>query len=393
MPDGGWLTLEATNKTLDAVYCAQNPGTVQGQYVQLAVVDNGEGILPERQEHIFEPFFTTKIQGKGTGLGLAMVYGFVKRSGGYIKVYSEPGIGTTFRIYLPRAEGEEQPFEILTEQPETLPQGRETLLLVDDEKEFLEIAQSSLQALGYRVLTASNGPQALERLTEEPVVDLLFSDVVMPGGMNGYELADQAMAVRPGLKVLLTSGYTKKELANTGQGRFTANLLTKPYTQAELAPRVRALLDETGVKNIRVMRISTGSTQAGPAEPPRLIVVDDEPMMGNLVQQVADSLILDTQVLLSGSDLLAQLETRIPDLLVLDLIMPDMDGMEVMRQLAERRIKSAIILMSGYEGKYLDMAAKYGEGKGLNILGTLSKPFPMQVLEKMLREALPAQGI
>ncbi|MCP4040913.1 MAG: response regulator, partial [Gammaproteobacteria bacterium] len=246
MPGGGKLTLEITNKILDAAYCALNPGAITGEYIQLAVSDTGAGIPPELQEHIFEPFYSTKEQGKGTGLGLALVYGFVKRSGGYIKVYSESGIGTTFRIYLPRTHGEKKPVEASEEPPERLPCGNETILAVDDEKGLLELTQSSLQALGYRVVTVTSGRQALKKLAEEPGIDLLFSDVVMPGGMNGYELAERASDNHPRLKVLLTSGYTEKTLANNGQTRFSADLLIKPYTKTELTKRIRTLLGDNG---------------------------------------------------------------------------------------------------------------------------------------------------
>jgi len=208
--------------------------------VCLTVSDKGEGIPLEQQERIFEPFFSTKSQ--GTGLGLSMVYGFIKRSKGNIKVNSEPGIGTSFQLYLPRAEGEEQQNGQIAEHSGTAVRGTETLLVVDDEACLLELAEESLQALGYRVLTAGNGRQALERLAEEPAIDLLFSDVVMPGGINGYELAVNATAQHPGLKVLLTSGYTEKAVTGNDQALFSANLLSKPYTQAELAQRVRALL-------------------------------------------------------------------------------------------------------------------------------------------------------
>ncbi len=247
MPDGGRLTLETCNCELDATYCAANPGATPGEYVQLTVSDSGEGILPELLERIFEPFFSTKPEGKGTGMGLAMVYGFVKRSGGYINVYSELGIGTTLRLYLPRNKGEEQPSEAIIEPTESLPRGHECILVVDDEEDLLELARESLQALGYRVVTASNGLQALGRLSLEPAITLLFSDVVMPGGINGFELAEKAIVSRPDLKVLLTSGYTSKAVARNGQARFSANMLSKPYTQAKLAQQVRALLDGVGV--------------------------------------------------------------------------------------------------------------------------------------------------
>ncbi len=244
MSGRGQLTLETQNCYLDAAYCSLNPGANPGEYVQLAVSDNGEGMSGERQNRIFEPFFTTKAQGKGTGLGLAMVFGFIKRCKGHIKVYSEPNIGTTFRIYLPKAEAENLPDKQTKIQTGKLPRGIETLLAVDDEADLLELAKESLQEQGYRVITATNGNQALEKLTEEPSIKLLFSDIVMPGGINGYELAEQATRQYPELKVLLTSGYTEKSVAHNGQARFNANLLSKPYSQAELIQQVRALLDE-----------------------------------------------------------------------------------------------------------------------------------------------------
>jgi len=239
----GQLTIETCNTVLDNAYCTQNPGARPGEYVQLTVSDNGQGITSELQDRIFEPFFTTKEQGNGTGLGLAMVFGFVKRSGGYIELYSEPGIGTTFRVYLPRL-GQEQKDDANTRQSEALPQGNEFLLIVDDVTSLAEIAEESLQSLGYQVLTANNGKQALEQLANNPGIDLLFSDVVMPGGINGFELAEQAKANYPKLKILLTSGYSEKVITRNGQARFETNLLNKPYTQNELAQRVRSLLDE-----------------------------------------------------------------------------------------------------------------------------------------------------
>lgn len=243
MAGRGNLTIETRNTRLDAAYCRQNSGVSPGEYVELAVSDSGEGIPREVQRHIFEPFYTTKEQGKGTGLGLAMVFGFVKRSGGYIKCYSEVGVGTTFRLYLPRAQGDEQSVEQGDEQIENMPHGHETILVVDDEVDLLELVRELLEGLGYRVLTASDGKQALEQLAEEPAIELLFSDVVMPGGINGYELAELATHNNPELKVLLTSGYTGKSLAYNGQSRFNTNLLSKPYSQSELSRRVRTMLD------------------------------------------------------------------------------------------------------------------------------------------------------
>ncbi len=242
MPDGGQLTIESSNQTLDAAYCDQNSEVTQGDYVQLAVSDNGEGIPATQLEKIFEPFFTTKSRDKGTGLGLSMVFGFVKRSKGHIKVYSEPGTGTVFRILLPRSHAVDNQGKAHKEPKMALPRGHETVLVVDDEPALLELAQDALQALGYRVLTASNGQNALDQLALTPAVSLLFSDIVMPGGIDGYELAEQATARYPKLKVLLTSGYTEKMEARNGQARFSTNLLSKPYSQAELAQRIRLML-------------------------------------------------------------------------------------------------------------------------------------------------------
>ncbi len=248
----GHLTLESSNCTLDARYCAHNPGTIAGDYVQLIVSDTGQGIASEQQEHIFEPFFTTKPEGKGTGLGLAMVFGFVKRSSGFIKVYSEVGTGTTFRLYLPRkilateeaAANRDKNQQIEANLPRNnLPGGNETVLVVDDEKGLRELAEDSLQDLGYKVLVACDGKQALDILAQEPDISLLFTDVVMPGDVNGFELAEQAAEKYPQLKILLTSGYTQKAVIKNGQAKFADNLLSKPYSREELAKRLRGMLD------------------------------------------------------------------------------------------------------------------------------------------------------
>ncbi len=239
----GQLSIETCNCTLDEAYCAINPGARPGDYVQLSVSDNGEGMPAELQERIFEPFFTTKEQGKGTGLGMAMVFGFVKRSGGYIKVYSEPGIGTTVRLYLPRASGHGSNSDHNRDEKNHMPGGVETILIVDDEIELLELVKETLQELGYTIYTAKNALKAMEVLDQHPEIDLLFSDVVMPGGVNGYQLAEHASAQYRNLKVVLTSGYTDMAIARNGQARFNANLLTKPYTLSALARRLRDVLD------------------------------------------------------------------------------------------------------------------------------------------------------
>jgi len=248
MPGGGQLMIETNNCVLDSIYCESNPDVTAGEYVQLSISDNGIGIPHDQQEHIFEPFFTTKPQGKGTGLGLSMVFGFIKRTLGHIRVYSELEVGTIFHLYLPRCEQSKvQITEPTPALPEVLPRGKETILIVDDEEGLLDFAEESLESLGYHVITASSGKQALEQLEKTTSVNLLFSDVVMPGGINGYELCELATKIIPDLKVLLTSGYTDNNIIHNGHTKYGAHLLSKPYTQADLARRIRKRLGETKV--------------------------------------------------------------------------------------------------------------------------------------------------
>ncbi|MBT4522984.1 MAG: response regulator [Halieaceae bacterium] len=242
MPDGGRLTIETRNCHLDATYCFHHFGATPGEYVQLIVSDTGVGISSEQQVKIFDPFYTTKDPGKGTGLGLAMAFGFVTRSNGYIDVESELGVGTTFHLYFARTAAQVPVNSIVDRQPEANSRGSGTILAVDDEEELAALAKESLEAVGYRVLTATNGKEALERLAEHPDISLLFSDVVMPGGINGYELAEQAMGIRSDLKILLTSGHTEKV---SGRAQQAYNPMMKPYSFTDLIRRVQSLLDES----------------------------------------------------------------------------------------------------------------------------------------------------
>ncbi len=242
MPDGGNLTIGTCNSVLDAAFCAQHPNLVAGEYVQLSVIDTGIGMMVEELGKIYDPFYTTKPVGKGTGLGLSMVFGFVTRSNGYIDVHSELGTGTTFDLYLPRITEQILVDQIIDRQPVVLPRANETILAVDDEEELLELIKETLEGLGYRVLTATNANEALGLLAEHPSISLLFSDMVMPGGMTGFELAEQAMQIRSDLKVLLTSGHTQRAGDHV---RDIYKLLMKPYSHEELAHQIRSLLSES----------------------------------------------------------------------------------------------------------------------------------------------------
>ena len=247
MPDGGKLTIETANAYLDQAYVNRFGDLKAGQYVMLGVSDVGTGIPPDILEKVFEPFYTTKETGKGTGLGLSMVYGFVKQSLGHIRIYSEPGQGTAVKIYLPRhvepAVAVRPREQAVEEKP--LPRARagETVLLVEDDIGVREYATGVLEDLGYAVLAASGGTEALRILSKTARVDMLFTDVVLGGGMTGKQLADEIAKQRPALPVLFTTGYTRNAIVHHGRLDAGVHLLNKPYTQRDLAFKVRELLD------------------------------------------------------------------------------------------------------------------------------------------------------
>jgi nitrogen-specific signal transduction histidine kinase/ActR/RegA family two-component response regulator len=245
MLDGGKLTIQTANVELDLAYTRQHPGSRVGQYVMLAVSDTGTGIDPEIQSQIFEPFFTTKERDKGTGLGLATVYGVVKQSGGYIAVDSEKGKGACFSVYLPRVEQTVPMAEIKTATPANI-RGSETVLLVEDAEPLRKLANMFLRDSGYNVLTAADGGQALEVARNHAgTIHLLLTDVVMPG-INGRVLAERLAPRQPGMKVLYMSGYTDSFIAGHGVLEAGTHLLHKPFTQDVLARKVREVLDSTG---------------------------------------------------------------------------------------------------------------------------------------------------
>ena len=243
MPQGGKLTIETANARLDEAFAARHTFMTAGPYVMLAVNDTGSGMPPEVIEHAFEPFFTTKEVGKGTGLGLSMVYGFVKQSGGHVIIYSEEGHGTTVKLYLPRAEpGDAAAVEEAAPGP-AVEAGGETILVVEDDAAVREIAVSLLRDHGYHVLEAEDGAAALKILDDHPDIDLLLTDVVMPGGMGGPDLARNARERRPDLKVLFTSGYAEHAIAHGGVLGEGVEILGKPYQTDEMMLKVRRVLD------------------------------------------------------------------------------------------------------------------------------------------------------
>ena len=245
MPDGGQLTIETANACLDWDYSDSAWEVKEGEYVMVAVSDSGMGIEPALLERVFEPFFTTKESGHGSGLGLSMVYGFVKQSQGHIMLYSEIGHGTTVKIFLPRSLEAEHLKPVPKPFDRASTAGSELILVVEDEELVLTLAENILRSLGYRVLVARNGADALQILGQRDDIDLLFTDVVLPGGMNGRQLANEATALRPGLKVLFASGYTDNALVHQGRLEMGVKLLSKPYRRDELARRIREVLGES----------------------------------------------------------------------------------------------------------------------------------------------------
>jgi CheY-like chemotaxis protein len=243
MPEGGKLTIETANTMLDEAYARAHAEVRPGQYVVISVSDTGAGMDRETAERVFEPFFTTKEVGKGTGLGLSMVYGFVKQSGGHVKIYSEPLVGTTVRIYLPRLIGGryEEDVPELNMAPEG--SGKETILVVEDNEDVRAYSVETLRELGYQVIEAQDGPSALRVLERQAGIDLLFTDVVLPNGLNGERLARDARVLRPRIKVLFTTGYSRNAIVHHGRLDAGVQLIAKPYSYADLATKVRDVLD------------------------------------------------------------------------------------------------------------------------------------------------------
>lgn len=245
MPDGGKLTIEVANTHIDALYAAQEEDISPGQYVLICLSDTGHGMDADTLRRAIEPFFTTKEVGRGTGLGLSMVYGFIKQSGGHLRVYSEPGQGTTVKLYLPRSYGEIAANDQLA-APSQTPKGRdgETILVCEDDEKVRAYSVEVLTELGYQVVEAEDGQTALARLDEaSPPIDMLFTDVILPGGMTGADIAGEALARHPGLKILFATGYARNAIFHHGRLDPGVELLTKPFTYADLAGKVREILD------------------------------------------------------------------------------------------------------------------------------------------------------
>ena len=365
MRNGGKLTLETANAHLDDRYASNYAEIDPGQYVVICVSDTGSGMNKDVLARAFDPFFTTKPIGEGTGLGLSQVYGFVKQSGGHIKLYSEIGEGTTVKIYLPRYIGNHAEVEI--EAQPIVPQGgpNEVILVVEDDEDVRRFSSDSLRELGFAVLEAQDGPSALRMLDLHPEVNLVFTDVGLPG-INGRELVDAARARHPNLKVLFTSGYARNAIVHQGRLDQGVQLLTKPFTRAQLAARVRDVLDA------RSERAADGKVA---------LVVEDEPLVRLFLVQTIEQLGYEVLEAATAKQAREELEARTDvDIAFIDIGLPDGNGVDLAASFSSKRRGLRIILASGYTQSAYEFT---NENPNMRFV---SKPFDANSIRAVLAE-------
>lgn len=381
MASGGELTIETVNAELDAGYAALHTDVKAGVYVLISVSDTGAGMEPAVLKQVFEPFFTTK-GGRGTGLGLSQVYGFVTQSGGHVRLYSEPGIGTTAKLYLRKAheagiqDAEDRlPAESNrgTDIPRAKP--REVILVVEDDGDVRAYACNSLRELGYTVFEADDAASALPILEREPSIGLLFTDLGLPGGVDGRALAERARTIRPSLKVLITTAYAASALVHDGRLDPGVDLLSKPFTYAGLAVHIRDVLDRN----------------TGPEAATRILVVEDEPLLRMLIAEtLAEHGCLVVEAGSFGEALKAfhKIGGELAGAII-DLGLPDQPGDELVREIRASRPELPILLATGY-GADTVRERICAQDQHLDILG---KPFaPEDIATALERVGLRTNG-
>ncbi|HEV7433912.1 MAG TPA: response regulator, partial [Pseudorhizobium sp.] len=388
MDGRGKLTIEVGNAFLDDEYARQHDDVEAGQYVMLAVSDTGSGIAPEVMAKVFDPFFTTKPVGKGTGLGLSMVYGFVKQSGGHIKIYSEIGEGTTIKVYFPRSHQQEDMVTAIDHGP--VIGGTETVLVAEDDEQVRDTVVAMLSDLGYKVLKAKDAAAALTIIESGVPVDLLFTDVVMPGPLKSSEMARQARERMPELAVLFTSGYTENSIVHGGRLDPGVDLLSKPYTRESMARKIRHVLNNRKqvIKGLELQnedRPVKSSPALPPAEAPtkRVLLVEDNDLIRMSTADMLVELGCAVVEASSAEEALSLLEREQVDILVSDLGLPGMGGDELCCLVRQRWPKIAIIFATGMDkGPELEDGAR---------TALLPKPHGLEELSAALA-AVMAQG-
>jgi CheY-like chemotaxis protein len=365
MDGHGRLTLEAANVSLDADYAANHPDARPGEYVRIAVSDTGCGMAPELIDRVFEPFFTTKRPGQGTGLGLSMAYGFVQQSGGHIDIESRVGEGTTVAVYLPRSTGEVTPLPLA--HPGDVVGGDESILVVEDDHALRDTVVAMLAGLGYRVAQAHDALSALRLLEGGRRFELMFSDVVMPGPMRATELAERAKALLPDIEVLYTSGYAENAIAHGGRLDPGVSLLSKPYRHAQLARKIRQMLDQ------RALRVAQASGSG------RVLMVEDNADLLDLIMMMLAEIGHDGVGVSSAEEALAMLEKERFGMLVTDITLPKMSGIELARRVRRRHPDMPIVVASGY-----------GHADELDDLDVafLKKPYQLAELESVVASSI-----
>jgi signal transduction histidine kinase/CheY-like chemotaxis protein len=373
MPSGGRFVVETTNVELDNTYSSRFAELAPGPYVLFAVTDTGCGISADLVSKIFEPFFTTKGDGQGTGLGLSQVYGFVKQSSGHVTVYSEPGLGTTFKIYLPRLMSVPKGSGPIPEDRDEqnarafAATSSETILVVEDDVDVRNYMVSSLQELGYHVLEAGDGASALETIKRESLVRLVLTDLGLPGGIDGRMLSEQALKRRPTLKVLLTTAYAAAALVHDGKLDPGVELLSKPFSFLALAKRIQKLLNE-------------------PRQSPRILVVDDELLVRMLVADLLMEMGCEVNEAVNANDALRKFNEADGrfDAIVIDLGLPDLPGDALAIKLRDKRPELPVILTTGAMHQVADR--RFSSDTRLRIV---PKPFD----HTALKGALQALGV
>ncbi|WP_186332173.1 response regulator [Bordetella genomosp. 13] len=398
MKGHGRLTIEAGNALLDETYAARHADVAPGRYVMVAVTDTGAGMTPEVLEQVFEPFFTTKPEGQGTGLGLSMVYGFVRQSNGHVKIYSEPGQGTTVRLYLPREVQEEDLETEVDAGP--IAGGTETVLVVEDDEEVRTTVVDMLSELGYRVLRARDASSALAIIESGMPMDLVFTDVVMPGPLRSPELARKARERLPNVAVLFTSGYTDNAIVHGGRLDEGIELLSKPYTREALARKIRHVLRNQQQHNAARQAAEAPQQTAAPApaqtqtqapRPPaesglQVLLVEDDELIRSNTAEMLDSLGHSVSEAGNADEALAVLRTRRPQVLITDVSLPGESGVELAERARRIMPGLSLVFASGMEvlpgGKDRDL---------LNDAIHLLKPYNLNDLDEVMRRIAQAR--
>jgi signal transduction histidine kinase/DNA-binding response OmpR family regulator len=369
MPSGGELVIETANVELDSVYAVTHADVAKGLYFLVSVTDSGMGMTADVLQQVFEPFFTTKTGGRGTGLGLSQVYGFVKQSGGHVKLYSEPGLGTSAKIYLPRALDAAAPWTSAAERqtPTDVPCGKpgETILVVEDEEDVRSYTVTSLRELGYRVYEAIDAASALGILRREREISLLFTDLGLPGGMDGRVLAERAREIHASLRILITTAYAASTLVHRGRLDAEIDLLSKPFSYFALATRIRELLDRQ--EEDREMRV---------------LVVEDEFLVQMFIADVLTDAGCVALEAASASEGLAKFQDEHAELAgaIIDLGLPDRRGDELVADIRAIRPDLPIVLATGYADD--NLRRRFARDDRLIVL---SKPFKPDSLSAALR--------